>query len=206
MGELFCLAPSQVSSISWRSWCQSVSAQGTAGKEPSLDRVSKCTPGSGGVNWSLEVTPKRCFEKLVNRQLEMCIAQCGAGNASRIFWFAIRELYTVRGVAQPSPGSLSSKIWTVKRALTSDLRQKSADCCSSAYSRTENYSSEGWGWFGSRGTAGPHSAHSPSFTTGQIPCHQLQGECRVRNKWPGAAFQTEQLINGKTFCSHKTQW
>lgn len=47
MRESFCFAPSQVSSISWKSQCQSVSDLGTAGDETSLDRMGKGTPGSG---------------------------------------------------------------------------------------------------------------------------------------------------------------
>lgn len=93
------------------------------------------------------------------------------------------------------------QIWEEKSEEVSSDR----NCHHSACSRKENYPSKFWGWFGSRDTAGPHSAPSQSLISGQTPRHQFQGRCHTRNKSPKAAFQAEQLISGKTFCSHKTQ-
>lgn len=74
------------------------------------------------------------------------------------------------------------------------------NCWSSAHPGKENDPSEGWGCFGSRATAGAHP-----LIPGQTPHQQLQEGVAVPNEESIAAFQAEHPINGKTFCSRKTQ-
>lgn len=201
MGESFCFAPSQVSSINSKSRCQSVSDLGTAGDETSLDHMGKGTPGSGWVNWILQVTPKLCFENFM-RWLKMCIAQCRIADASWIFRFAIRQFNTLWETVHLLPCGLSAKILAMKRTLISDLRRKSAkvssdgNCHSPAYFRKELLLQRCC--FGSWDVVGPHSAQSQSLISRKTPRHQLQKRVVI-------SHQAEQLIKGKIFRSHKKQ-